>query len=99
MQNGKNKKILIIINNFGVGGGRHFSIKIRLPYFKIIKWQIKFSLFPIKHAFDGQHYWEIGKAGYGLNRVKNIILKSGFKIKKDYIAFEFPYHHFFVLEK
>jgi len=79
--------------------GRHFSVKFRLPYFKIIKFQYKFNLMPIKHKFNGQHYWEIGKSGYSLNKIKKEINKVGFKIVKDYIAFESPYHYFFVLEK
>ena len=79
--------------------GRHFSIDVRLPYFKRLRWQCKFSLFPIKHEFDGQHYWEIGKSGYPLKRIKKEIESAGFKISGDYIAFNSPYHHFFILEK
>lgn len=79
--------------------GRHFSIEIKLPYFKKIRWQIKFSLFPIKHIFNGQHYWEIGKKDYEIKKIKKIIMDNGFNIINDYIAFESPYHHFFILVK
>ncbi len=79
--------------------GRHFSFKIRLPYFKTIKWQFKFSIFPPKHKFNGEHYWEIGKKGYPLDKIIKEIKNSGLEIIKDYIAFESPYHHFFVLKK
>lgn len=51
------------------------------------------------HKFDGQHYWEIGKKGYSLFKISSDIKKCGFKIKKTYRAFEFPYHRFFVLCK
>ena len=44
--------------------GRHVSIKFRLPFFKKIKLQKKFSLRPIEHVFNGEHHWEIGKRGY-----------------------------------
>jgi len=79
--------------------GRHFSFEVRLPYFKKKRWQFKLNLFPIEHKFNGQHYWEIGKSGYNLDKIKKTILDSGFKIESDYIAFESPYHHFFILEK
>ena len=78
--------------------GRHFSIDIRLPYLKRLKCKYKLNLFPIKHKFDGQHCWEIGKSGYALSRIKREIKSAGFKIVKDYIVFDSPYHHFFVLE-
>ncbi len=51
------------------------------------------------HKFDGQHYWEIGKAGYPLSKIINDIKKVGFKVKKTYRVFEHPYHRFFVLKK
>ncbi len=79
--------------------GRHFSISIHLPYFKTIKWQYKFNLFPIEHKFNGEHYWEIGKIGYSLKNIKSNISDSGFIIKKDYVVFESPYHHIFILKK
>jgi len=49
--------------------------------------------------FDGQHYWEIGKAGYSLNKIINEIQKTGFKVEKTYRIFENPYHRFFILKK
>ncbi|OGF21722.1 hypothetical protein A2Y83_03305 [Candidatus Falkowbacteria bacterium RBG_13_39_14] len=79
--------------------GRYFSLEIRLPYFKKFRKNYKFNLFPIEHKFDGEHYWEIGKKGYPLKRIKKEIENSGFEIKNDYIVFESPYHHFFSLEK
>jgi len=51
------------------------------------------------HKFDGQHYWEIGKASYPLRRIICDIEKAGFEIKKNYRVFEVPYHHFFILKK
>jgi len=51
------------------------------------------------HRFDGEHYWEIGKAGYPLRRVLEDIERSGFQVIKCYRVFEMPYHRFFVLVK
>jgi len=79
--------------------GRHFSIAIRVPGFGKFTWQLKLNLLPILHKFNGQHYWEIGKKGYEIKKIKQEIRTSGLRIVRDYIIFESPYHHFFVLEK
>jgi SAM-dependent methyltransferase len=79
--------------------GRHFSLEIRLPFWKKIRWQHKINSWPIKHQFNGQHYWEIGKKDYPLERIKNSIRNTGLEIVNDYVPFEMPYHHFFVLKK
>lgn len=52
-----------------------------------------------RHEFDGEHYWEIGKAGYDVSRVRKIIEKSGLDLKSTYRVFEHPYHRFFILTK
>lgn len=79
--------------------GRHFSISVRLPYFRIIRFMYKLNLFSQKHRFNGQHYWEIGKSGYSLKIIIKKIQDCGFLIKKDFVVFEMPYHHFFILKK
>lgn len=50
------------------------------------------------HVFDGEHYWEIGRKGFAVKKIKEHIRACGFKILKTYRVFEF-YHRFFVLEK
>lgn len=80
----------------------HFGPAIRfflkIPFLPELKFILKLP-YPIKHQFKGEHYWEIGKKGYLLKRIKNDIKKSGFAIENDYIVFENPLHHFFVLNK
>lgn len=51
-----------------------------------------------EHEFDGHHYWEMGKKGYGKQRISNIIESAGFRIVKEFTPF-IHYHYFFVLEK
>jgi hypothetical protein len=53
----------------------------------------------IIHKFDGEHYWEIGKKNYPLNKIINDINLSGFTILKTYRIIEFKYHRFFILKK
>ncbi|MHA1380617.1 MAG: hypothetical protein ACTSRG_19795 [Candidatus Helarchaeota archaeon] len=51
------------------------------------------------HKFNGEHYWEIGKAGYPLSKIIKDIQKTGFEVEKTYRVFENPYHRFFILRK
>ncbi|MFZ2268822.1 MAG: class I SAM-dependent methyltransferase [Azonexus sp.] len=50
------------------------------------------------HKFDGEHYWEINKKGYGLDRVTRDF-SSICRLIKTYRVSENPYHRFFVFEK
>jgi len=78
--------------------GRLFTLKIKLPFFKLKKIQFKLNLFAPKHNATG-HHWEIGKKGYSAGKIESEIIKSGFKVAKDYVIFESPYHHIYILEK
>ncbi len=78
--------------------GRHFSVSVKLPFFKKINWQFKGSIFPIKHKFNGEHYWEIGKREYPLKLIKNKIKDVGLEIVGDFVPIDSPYHHFFILK-
>ena len=80
----------------------HFGPAIRfflkIPFLSELRFILKLP-YPIKHQFKGQHYLEIGKRCYSLKKIKKEIAKSGLFIEKDYIVFENPLHHFFVLKK
>lgn len=80
----------------------HFGPAIRfflkLPFFPEIKFMIKLP-YPKEHIFKGEHYWEIGKKDHSLKKIKYDIEKCGLTIFKDYIVFENPLHHFFILKK
>jgi SAM-dependent methyltransferase len=49
------------------------------------------------HTFDGEHYWEINKQGYLLNKVI-ADFSQGISLLKTYQVHENPYHRFFVWE-
>ncbi|MBI2446237.1 MAG: class I SAM-dependent methyltransferase [Parcubacteria group bacterium] len=80
----------------------HFGPAIRFlfkfPFFPEIKFMIKVP-YPKKHIYKGEHYFEIGKKGFGLRKIKKDFKKAGIFITKDYIVFENPLHHFFILRK
>lgn len=75
----------------------HYSFhipKVGIKHFSIPKPLFK----PPIHIFDGEHRWEINKAGYLLNRVISDIKAAGFKIETTYRPIENSYHRFFVLK-
>lgn len=58
-----------------------------------------FKLFPKKHIFNGQHYWEINKQGYELSKIKNDFLKYQVILTNTYRVKNHQYHRFFVFKK
>jgi SAM-dependent methyltransferase len=51
------------------------------------------------HHFDGQHYWEIGRACYPLSRIVNDIISAGFSLRRTYRVPENPWHRFLIIDK
>jgi ubiquinone/menaquinone biosynthesis C-methylase UbiE len=78
--------------------GWTFYLILKFPLIKELKILFKISGL-VKHGYDGEHYWEIGRRDYSLGKIKSLIKNCGFKILKDYINPDSPFHHFFVLEK
>ncbi|MBU0546263.1 class I SAM-dependent methyltransferase, partial [Patescibacteria group bacterium] len=87
------KKVIISLPHFGPV----LKLNFKIPLLKETKLMVKIPI-PIMHKFNGQHYWEIGKKGFPSRKILNII-KIYFNIKKHFVAFQNPYHHFFVLLK
>ncbi len=52
---------------------------------------------PWQHDFDGQHYWELGTAGFPVERFRGALVAAGFEIERDFRVPENPWHHFFTL--
>jgi predicted SAM-dependent methyltransferase len=52
------------------------------------------------HEFDGEHYWEINKAGYSLERIERAFAAQGrVALERSFRVQENPYHRFFVFKK
>jgi len=77
-----------------------YRLHIQIPKLreikKLLSWRHRK---PPRHEFIGEHYWEIGKEGYPLQKVIGEMVKIGFHLKYTYQVFEVPYHRFFVLTK
>lgn len=52
--------------------------------------------YAVKHRFNGEHYWEVGKAGYGLTKVKKQIEASGLRIVRAFRPAASLYCYFFI---
>jgi hypothetical protein len=53
---------------------------------------------PPEHMFDGEHYWEIGKKNYPLEKIIGNFSQFA-NLERHYRNKEFPYHHFFIFNK
>jgi len=76
-----------------------FGCRIRLPLFNDISAVFKLRFNHPQHTFDGEHYWEIGKRGYPIRKIRSDLSSIGWKIQNDFINIDNPYHHFFILKK
>ena len=76
--------------------GPVFSFSLKVPFLPQIRFAFKIP-FPKRHAFNGQHYWELGKRGYTASLIRQKLSVHG-DIVRDFIPFGNPYHHFFVVK-
>lgn len=76
--------------------GPMLSFSLKIPFLPLLRMAIKLP-FPKKHSFNGEHYWEIGKRGYSVSLIRNKLSPYG-ELKRDFVPFGSPYHHFFVLK-
>lgn len=81
----------------------YFGAKVKIPLFEFT-WSISLPRFPLmfmsypekKFKVNG-HYWEIGHKGTTMRIVKEVIRKSGWKIKKISRVHNWSWHTFFEL--
>ncbi|MBE0449137.1 MAG: methyltransferase domain-containing protein [Actinobacteria bacterium] len=78
-----------------------WPVSIYIPKIGAVKFLIpRPHLRARKHEFDGEHYWEINKAGYSLERITSEFLSSAqVRLANTFRVHENPYHRFFVFEK
>lgn len=88
------KAVILSLPHWGVS----FYIGFKIPFLPKKEIFAKISI-PRKHVFDGEHYWEIGKSGFPLRKVRKDIQDQGFQITKEINLFEDPAHRFFILKK
>lgn len=85
--------VLISLPHFGPSFELHFKI----PFLPRVRLACKVP-WKQPHAFQGQHYWEIGKKGFPVHAIR-AIMSEHFTIVDEYVPFENQYHHFYILAK
>jgi hypothetical protein len=73
-----------------------FNLSILKRYTKSILFRIPYFFKDIK--FNGEHYWEMGRKGYSLSKIRKMFERY-FTIKEEITPILNSYHYFFVLEK
>ena len=73
------------------------SVLANLPHIKPLGFSIGLPCM-IKHEFDGQHYWELGKIGYSKRRVRRHIRHHNLDIIREYRPAASLTCYFFVLK-
>ena len=78
-----------------------WPVSIHVPKIGVVTFSIpKPRLAAPKHTFNGEHYWEINKAGYPLKRVSDALLSAApVELTRTFRVPDFPYHRFFVFRK
>jgi len=84
--------VIISVPHFGP----MLSLSLKIPFLPQIRAAFKIP-FPKKHVFNGQHYWEIGKRGYSVSLISKKLSAHG-ELVRDFVPFNSPYHHFFVIK-
>jgi hypothetical protein len=75
----------------------YLSFWVKIPKLKPLSFLLS-APFPMRHKFDGEHYWELGKNNYSVEKFENILIKN-FEIKERVTFPLNPYHRIYVLKK
>lgn len=88
------KAVIISLPDVGKIPKLHIPIICKMKFFKWPFNRLK------EHKFDGEHYWEINKKDYEIEKIikkmTEIAKEYNFTMKKEYRIWENQYHHFFV---
>ncbi|MDB5224833.1 MAG: Methyltransferase type 11 [Candidatus Adlerbacteria bacterium] len=73
-----------------------FSVAYKLPLLPRIELIGKIPFFWKEHAFNGQHYWELGKKGYPVARFVDAAREAGLTLVSNHVYQDDPAHRFFI---
>ena len=75
-----------------------FSYAIKASLLPQLRGIISLPFYHLPHAFDGQHYWELGTSGISERKFRDLLLHSRFNVLFDMRLQANPYHHFYLLQ-
>lgn len=77
-----------------------WPVSFYIPKFGMVRFSIpKPKMRSSEHVYDGQHYWEVGKKGFALEKIIADFCQTGkLKLTKNYRVHENLYHRFMVFE-
>jgi hypothetical protein len=79
---------------------RNYRFEITLPKIgRLRRWLILPHRCPPVHQFNGEHYWELGRRGYPVERLCGSIRATGLTLETTYRLWEHPMHRMFVAAK
>jgi hypothetical protein len=80
---------------------KRYPLHVTVPMVGMVTLQIPYPhLRPIANAFDGQHYWELGRQAYSVDRIATDFARaSEMKLERQYLVPEHPRHRFFVFRR
>lgn len=76
-----------------------FSFSIKIPLLRRFSCMVRIPLFWRQHAWNGEHYWEMGMCGFSRAAVMRHIAEAGFSVVRSDASDTSPYMALFVLEK
>jgi ubiquinone/menaquinone biosynthesis C-methylase UbiE len=76
--------------------GYVFSFVFKLPLLPRIPLFFKIPFFWQTHTFNGEHYWELGKRTYSVDRFLRIARRAGLSLRQSYSYADDPSHRFFL---
>jgi predicted SAM-dependent methyltransferase len=80
---------------------KRYPLHITVPSVGMVTLQIPYPhLRPIANTFDGQHYWELGRRGYPVDRIlRDFADAAGMRLERHYLVPENPRHRFIVFRR
>ena len=72
----------------------YVSLAFKFPTKHIARSMVSLPM-PLKHKFNGEHYWELGKKNFSRRKFRSI-LDNNFATYSEYTDPLNPYHRFFI---
>lgn len=76
-----------------------FLVVFKIPLLPRIECMLQIPFFWKQHAFNGEHYWELGKRGYSVRRFVAVARQAGLRLVSLTKHADDPAHRFFLFEK